>query len=95
MDSLPMILIGGVIYFIPAINAQSRKHASVGAIFLLNLLLGWTVLGWLIALFWSATGNTRAAEASPATHVKCPDCRELVLHDAKVCKHCGCKLIPQ
>ena len=31
----------------------------------------------------------------PDTHVKCPDCRELVLNEAKVCKHCGCKLIPQ
>jgi Na+/H+-dicarboxylate symporter len=31
---------------------------------------------------------------SPATHVKCPDCKELVLKEANVCKHCGCKLIP-
>ena len=29
------------------------------------------------------------------THVKCPDCRELVLKDARKCKHCGCILIPQ
>jgi hypothetical protein len=27
------------------------------------------------------------------THVKCPDCRELILKDARKCKHCGCKLI--
>jgi hypothetical protein len=33
--------------------------------------------------------------ASPDTHVKCPDCRELVLKDARKCKHCGCSLIPQ
>ena len=32
---------------------------------------------------------------TPATHVKCPDCRELVLKDASVCKHCGCTLAPQ
>lgn len=31
---------------------------------------------------------------TPKTHVKCPDCRELVLIDAKVCKHCGCRLTP-
>lgn len=29
------------------------------------------------------------------THVRCPDCRELVLKRATVCKHCGCRLIPQ
>lgn len=33
--------------------------------------------------------------ATPDTHVKCPDCRELVLRDARKCKHCGCALIPQ
>lgn len=32
--------------------------------------------------------------ATPDTHVKCPDCRELVIKDARVCKHCGCKLVP-
>jgi uncharacterized membrane protein YhdT len=32
---------------------------------------------------------------NPSTHVRCPDCRELVLMDARVCKHCRCKLIPQ
>jgi hypothetical protein len=31
----------------------------------------------------------------PDTHVRCPDCKEFVLKDATVCKHCGCKLIPQ
>jgi len=32
---------------------------------------------------------------SPNTHVRCPDCKELVLKDAHICKHCHCKLIPQ
>lgn len=32
---------------------------------------------------------------TPETHVKCPDCRELILRDARKCKHCGCNLIPQ
>lgn len=33
--------------------------------------------------------------ATPNTHVKCPDCRELILKDARKCKHCGCTLMPQ
>lgn len=32
--------------------------------------------------------------ATPETHVKCPDCKELVLKEASVCKHCRCRLIP-
>lgn len=32
---------------------------------------------------------------TPQSHVKCPDCRELVRHDARKCKHCGTALVPQ
>ncbi|MBS0368433.1 MAG: NINE protein [Proteobacteria bacterium] len=31
---------------------------------------------------------------TPETHIKCPDCAELIRKEARVCKHCGCKLIP-
>lgn len=44
-----------VVYFIPWIIAHSRKHHNELAIFLLNLFLGWTFLGWVIALIWSGT----------------------------------------
>ena len=80
-----------VIYFLPAYAAMHRKHKSVGAITIVNLLLGWTVVGWLWALIWANTGNV--ADAGP--QVKCPDCAELVKREAKVCKHCGAKLTPQ
>lgn len=33
--------------------------------------------------------------ATPDTHVRCPECRELVRRDAKRCKHCQITLIPQ
>jgi hypothetical protein len=48
-------------------------------------------------LIYSAVRMNRPRDKKPNawTHVKCPDCRELVLKDASVCKHCGCKLVPQ
>jgi hypothetical protein len=46
------------VYFLPLIVAASRKHAQTGAIALLNLLLGWTVLGWVAALIWAATNSS-------------------------------------
>lgn len=46
-----------VLYFVPTINAFNRHHNSAGAILVLNLLLGWTLLGWVLALVWSATGD--------------------------------------
>ncbi len=54
------ILVVGVVYFLPSIVARYRGHMSAGAIFALNLLAGWTALGWLIAFVWSLTGNTHA-----------------------------------
>jgi hypothetical protein len=53
-------LIAMLIYFAPTIVAYNRRHMSSGAIFLLNVFLGWTVIGWILSLIWSFTGNTRA-----------------------------------
>lgn len=56
MDIGPLILIVFVltcIYFIPSIVAKQRKHYDVFAIFITNLFLGWTFLGWVISLIWA------------------------------------------
>ena len=41
------------IYFLPTLIAFLRQHKNSLAIFLLHLLLGWTVLGWIVSLVWS------------------------------------------
>ena len=41
------------VYFLPSFIAFSRDHKNKVSIFLLNLLLGWTVLGWVGSLVWS------------------------------------------
>lgn len=46
-----------IIYFFPYINAKSRKHSKTEGIALLNLFLGWTLLGWVGALIWSVSEN--------------------------------------
>lgn len=53
------VLLMLALYFLPTIIAVSRKHQSAGAIIALNILLGWTVLGWIGALIWSLTGVTQ------------------------------------
>ncbi len=42
-----------IIYFVPVLLAHDRKHKNVAAIGILNLLLGWTIIGWIIALIWT------------------------------------------
>ncbi|MGC3506764.1 superinfection immunity protein, partial [Pseudomonas aeruginosa] len=52
------LLIGGVVlYFLPAIIAENRKHHNKRAISVLNLLLGWTFVGWVAALVWAASAT--------------------------------------
>lgn len=43
------------LYFLPAVVANLKGKKNSSAILVLNLLLGWTGIGWVIALVWSAT----------------------------------------
>jgi hypothetical protein len=49
------VIVAAVLYFLPAVIAWCRGHHNRGAIFALNLLLGWTFVGWVAALVWSLT----------------------------------------
>jgi len=53
-------ILGLVFYFIPSIYAHHAKKKNAEAITLLNLFLGWTVIGWVLALVWSATKESNA-----------------------------------
>ena len=49
-----LVIIGAVtVYFIPTIVALEKKHINKQAIFILNLFLGWSLVGWVIALIWA------------------------------------------
>lgn len=55
-SSVPFILLnvfGWAFYFVPSLIAWSRKHRSLPAIIALNILLGWTGIGWIGAFVWS------------------------------------------
>lgn len=88
-----------IFWFIGAIVvgivADSRGRSGFGY-FLLSMLLS-PLLGLVLAVALpSVKGAIADGETpSPSTHVRCPDCRELVRADARKCKHCGTALIPQ
>ena len=50
---VPILGFGFVLYFLPAIIAYSRSKRDAGAILVLNIFLGWTAIGWIIALVWA------------------------------------------
>lgn len=41
------------VYITPSLIAYRRKQPNLGVIVAVNLLVGWTIAGWLVALVWS------------------------------------------
>lgn len=50
---LPFFGFGFVFYFLPAIIAFARSKRDAMSILVLNFFLGWTAIGWVIALVWA------------------------------------------
>lgn len=65
--NLPFVgeLAGGYIviitigYFLPSLFAEARNSENSFWVFLLTLLLGWTFIGWILALILAFTGRRR------------------------------------
>lgn len=97
---LVVLLLFLTFYFLPFVIAMMRGRPNTGAIFVLNLLLGWTLVGWVVALVWAMSTNETAQVLKKAQALKaeenfhrrlerkCPHCAEAILVDAKICKHC-------
>lgn len=52
-----IIVVVGVLYFTPMLVAAKRNHRNLGPIAVVNILLGWSLIGWAIALAWSLSAN--------------------------------------
>jgi hypothetical protein len=61
-----LLLLAGA-YFLPTLLAAYRYHTNTTAIFVLNLLLGWTMIGWIVALVWAFTKPNPSAVLVPRT----------------------------
>lgn len=59
------VLVGMVIYFVPCLVASRRNHSNAMPIFILNLLLGWTFVGWVGAMVWAMTDNVKTDAPGP------------------------------
>lgn len=47
------------IYFLPSIFAFKKNHRNKLEIFILNFLLGWVIIGWIVAFVWASVGDSR------------------------------------
>jgi hypothetical protein len=49
-----------LIYLLPTLIAFGREHPQRGLIVILNLIFGWTLLGWILIFLWAALGRVEA-----------------------------------
>ncbi len=59
------ILLIIILYFLPTFNAYSNKKRNAGSVFIINFFLGWSIIGWIVALSMSA-----GKDAKPTVVVK-------------------------
>jgi len=58
-----------VLYELPAIVAYNHGHRLFFAILILNILLGWTIVGWIGALIWACASEECQDISSPRRQV--------------------------
>ena len=65
---MALVMLG--IYLLPTIVAIYRGCQSCVWIVVVNVLLGWTIIGWFVALSWANSGKIRPLPPSghPPTH---------------------------
>jgi hypothetical protein len=52
-----LVLLVVFFYMLPSFVAWKRHHRQVKAILVVNILLGWSFLGWVASLAWALTAD--------------------------------------
>ena len=82
-----------LLYFLPTVIAVvHRQGGDAVGIFLVNLFLGWTIVGWWVALIWALASNgpTYKVRQVPASSGRfCSQCGTLSHSGAHFCTACG------
>jgi len=47
-----------VLYWLPSLIAIVRQTHSALGVAMINFFLGWTVIGWFLALFWALAAHS-------------------------------------
>ena len=57
-STILMLMAVIVIYILPTLIAFGREHPHRQEVLVLNLLLGWTLIGWVGVFLWASLART-------------------------------------
>lgn len=89
-----LITLGITIYFAPTAIARSRKHNNLRSIAVVNVFLGWTIVGWVAALSWAVSKDAKQSSTPAAATQPLPDPREPHVPAKRFCASCGAGTAP-
>jgi hypothetical protein len=61
-SAAPLTILLVALYFAPTIVALSRKVTNRGSVAVINVFLGWTMVGWVVALAMASRTSTLPGE---------------------------------
>lgn len=59
-DLSDLLFVAALLYFVPTVIAWFRGHHKFGAIFFLNLIFGWSGIGWVALLVYAILTDKNA-----------------------------------
>lgn len=88
-------LVSLFLYFLPAFLARNKPNFM--SILILNILAGWTFIGWIIALVWAISSDSQRpvaplvqpAQPAAAASFFCTSCGQPCAAGARFCTACG------
>lgn len=73
INGLTWLVVILFIYFLPFMIAYSRNTVNKAAVFIINLLLGWTIIFWVVAIimsYWKTVNEAKLQEEFYKNNIK-------------------------
>ena len=92
LPGLGYMYMGKVIVGIGALLLIVALYFTTALIYLFST---WVVMNAIMAIDMVILGNKRKKDVQDKLMTKCPQCAEMIMKEAKICKHCQSDQTPQ